>query len=57
VEPTMSPNLLRFLDRVQQLLVRVLFLPGISESNNPIYHLVFRWADHFADAERLFQKN
>jgi len=53
----MSANLLRFLDRVQQLLVRVLFLPGISESNNPICHLVFRWADHFADAERLFQKN
>lgn len=37
-EPTLSANLLRFLDRVQQLLVLVIFLPGISDSNKPIFH-------------------
>jgi hypothetical protein len=37
----MSANLLRFLDRVQQLLVRVLFPPGISDSDNPISHVTF----------------
>jgi hypothetical protein len=37
----MSPNLLPFLDRVQQLLVRVLFPLGISDSDNPISHVTF----------------
>jgi hypothetical protein len=38
----MLSNLLHSLSRVQQLLVRVIFLPGISESNNPISHVTFR---------------
>jgi hypothetical protein len=53
----MSANLLRFRGRVQQLLVRVIFLPGISDSNNPISHVTFGSANHFADAERPFEKN
>jgi hypothetical protein len=53
----MSANLLRFRSRVQQLLVRVIFLPGISDSNNPISHVTFRCANHVTDAERLFEKN
>jgi len=53
----MSANLLRFRDRVQQLLVRVIFLPGISDSNNPISHATFRWANHVADAKQLFEKH
>jgi hypothetical protein len=56
-EPTMSGNLLRFRGRVQQLLVRVIFLSGISDSNNPISHVTFRGANHVADAERLFEQN
>jgi hypothetical protein len=50
-------NLIDSFRRVQQLLVRVIFLPGISDSTKPICHLTFRWANHFADAERPFQKN
>ena len=38
----MSTNLFRFLDRVQQLLVRVLFPLGISDGENPISHVTFR---------------
>jgi hypothetical protein len=38
----MLGNLLHSLSRVQQLLVRLIFLPGISESNNPISHVTFR---------------
>jgi hypothetical protein len=56
-EPTLSANLLRFLDRVQQLLVRVIFLPGISDSNNPIFHVTFRWANRFSVADLALQQN
>jgi len=55
--PTLSANLLRFLDRVQQLLVRVIFLPGISDSNKPISRITLRWANHLTAAERPFGKN
>jgi hypothetical protein len=40
-EQTIPTNLLRFLDRVQQLLVALLFPPGISDSNKPISHVTF----------------
>ena len=50
-------NLIHSCHPVQQLLVRVIFLPGISDSGKPICHLTFRWANHFADAEWPFQKN
>jgi hypothetical protein len=53
----MSANLLRFRGCVQQLLVRVIFLPGISDNNDPISHVTFRSANHVADAEQLFEKN
>jgi hypothetical protein len=35
-------NLIDSFSRVQQLLVRVIFLPGISDSGKPICHLTFR---------------
>jgi hypothetical protein len=50
-------NLIDSFNRVQQLLVRVIVLPGISDSSKTICHLTFRWANHFADAVRPFQKN
>jgi len=53
----MLSNLVHSFSRVQQLLVLVIFLPGISDSNNPISHVTLRWANHVADAERLFEKN
>jgi hypothetical protein len=56
-EPTLSANLLRFLDRVQQLLVRLLFLPGISDSNKLIFHVTFRRANRFSVADLVLQQN
>lgn len=37
----MSANLLHSYSRVQQLLVTLLFLPGISDSSKPIRHIAF----------------
>jgi hypothetical protein len=56
-EPTLSANLLRFLDRVQQLLVRVIFLPGISDSNKPISRITFHRANRFSVADLALQQN
>jgi hypothetical protein len=36
-------NLIDSFSRVQQLLVRVIFLPGLSDRSKPICHLTFRW--------------
>src|ERR1700730_16375250 len=47
----MLANLIDSFSRVQQLLVSLLFLPGISDSGKLICHLTFRCANHFADAE------
>jgi len=41
----------------QQLLVRAIFPPGISDRGKPICHLTSRLANHFADASASFQKN
>jgi hypothetical protein len=51
----LGPNLIDSFRRVQQLLVRVIFLPGISDSSKPIRHLTFRCANLFADAEPALQ--
>jgi hypothetical protein len=40
-ERAISANLLRFRGRVQQLLVRVIFLLGISDCHNPISQVAF----------------
>jgi hypothetical protein len=45
-------NLIDFCRPVQQLLVRVIFLPGISDSSKPIRHIAFRRALRPADAEQ-----
>jgi len=45
-------NLIDFCRPVQQLLVRVIFLPGISDSSKPIRHIAFRRAHRPADAEQ-----
>jgi hypothetical protein len=47
----MSANLLHSYSRVQQLLVTLLFLPGISDSSK-IRHIAFRRARRPADAEQ-----
>jgi hypothetical protein len=41
--------------RVQQLLVREIFLLGMSDVTLPIHDLTFRWANRFADAEEPIQ--
>jgi hypothetical protein len=51
----MLSNLHQSYSRVQQLLVRVIFLPGISDSSKPIRHLTFRGANLLADAEPALQ--
>jgi len=54
---TTLANLIDFCRPVQQLLVRVRFLPGISRNTKPIRHLTLRWENHFADVEPTFQAN
>ena len=49
-------NLIHSRRPVQQLLVRVIFLPGISDSGKPICHLTSRSANYFADAERRVRR-
>src|SRR5262249_17841314 len=51
-EPAMSANLLHYCSRVQQLLVTLLFLPGISESSKSVRHIAFRRGNRPADAGR-----
>jgi hypothetical protein len=40
---------------VQQLLVRVIFLPGISDRSRPTRHRTFRSVNRFADAQPPLQ--
>jgi hypothetical protein len=56
-ESTVSANLLRFRVRVQRLLVRLIFLLGLSEGNDPISQFRFHLTNRFAVAERWFVKN
>ena len=51
----MLANLIDSFSHVQQLLVTLLFLLGISDSSKPIRHLTFRCANLFADAEPALQ--
>jgi hypothetical protein len=51
----MLSNLLQSYSRVQQLFVRVIFLPGISDSSKPIRHLTFLLSKSLADAEGSLQ--
>ncbi len=53
--PALDLNLIDFLRRVQQLLVRVIFLPGISDRLRPIRYLEFRRGNHFEGTERTLQ--
>ena len=46
----MLANLIDFRRPVQQLFVRVIFLPGISDSGKSIRRLVLGLANRFADA-------
>jgi hypothetical protein len=52
---TMLSNLTHSFCNVQQLFVRVIFLPGISDSSKPIRHLTFRRANRFADVDPPLQ--
>src|SRR6185295_9388642 len=52
---TVLANLIDSFSRVQQLLVSLLFLLGISDSSKPIRHVTFRCANLFADVEPVLQ--
>jgi hypothetical protein len=53
---SLSLNLIDFSRPVQQLLVRVIFLPGISDSLRPIRYFEFRRGNHFEDTEQTLQR-
>jgi hypothetical protein len=55
-ERAISANLIHFCRPVQQLLVRVIFLPGISDSGKSICHFTSHLANHLADAEGSFRR-
>jgi hypothetical protein len=52
----LSINLIHSCRRVQQLLVREIFLRGMSDGTLPIRDLTFRWANRFADVEQPIQR-
>jgi hypothetical protein len=53
--PPMPANLPHSRRRVQQLFVRLIFLPGISDRNKPTPHRTFRSANRFADGQPPLQ--